>query len=619
MPRRLILICLTFIIVLSPSIGMRTYIVDDDGFANYKSISEAAAKANSGDTIYVKPGTYAGEVLLNKTLKIMPLTGETGQIVLKGDGSETGIKIVVDGCSIEGLTVTNFTKAGIEVESSGNTIKDNRFENDNPAVLVKGGAKNAISKNTMKNCTGGVALTQRSEDNDVLSNVIEGGVVAIMLRDGGSSSISNNIASATSGVWVWNSSNANIAGNTLTSDLAGIWVFNSSNCRSVDNILTGGNRGIYLMNCTSVQVSNSSIKDAEAGITLENASSSILQGCAIDNATVAIALGMSADNGIRQNSIMNNKDTVMMLIYSPHNQIEGNNISGSEIGIIISDSYGNLLRSNRMRDVQLGLHVAGSTPQSFNNTIGEDNLLAGKPIVYIYNQSGKEVKGRVLAHLTLAYCKDFLISENTISNDALYLFGSSGNKVLDNNVSRCYGMRLVGSNGNEIEGNTLNENRNSGLYLEISQFNEIRKNQARGNYQMGIALADCSANNLSGNTMDSNFESGIWLNVSNGNQIYDNNISNNSVGITLMKSQGNKIYHNNFLGNREQALDRQGNNIWDLGNVTGGNYWSDYKVSGNPSKGRSKIIKGAITMDRYPFQDPSGWMPDRSASSAASP
>ena len=618
MLRRSLLICLTLMMLLSPIVGMRTYIVDDDGFANYRSISEAVAKANSGDTVYVKPGTYAEEVLLNKSLKIMPLTGESGPVILKGDGKETGIKIVADGCSIEGLTVTNFTKAGIEVESSGNTIKNNRFENDNPAVLVKGAAKNAISKNTMKDCTGGVALLQRSEDNSVSGNVIEGGVVAIMQRDGGRSNISGNIASSSSGIWVWNSSRVEMAGNTFRGDLFGIWVFNSSNCISVDNILTGGNRGIYLTNCTSVEVSNNSIRDAEFGIRIENSSRSSLQRCTIDNATVAIALGTSNDNGIRQNTILNNKDTVLELIYSHRNEIEKNNLSGGELGIIISESYGNLLRANQLKGVLLGLHVNGSTPQSFNNTIGEDNLIAGKPIVYLYNQSGKAVEGRELAHLTLAYCKDFLISGNTIVNDALVLFGSSGNKILENNVSRCFGMRLVSSNGNEIEGNKLKENRNSGMFLEISQFNEIRNNQASGNYQMGIALAGCNANNLSGNTMDGNFDSGIWLNVSSGNQLYGNNISNNSVGILVMNSDGNKIYHNNFLGNKEQAEDRRGSNIWDMGNVTGGNYWSDYKVRGNPSAGPSKIIKGATTMDRYPFQDPSGWMRDRSASSAPS-
>ena len=618
MLRRSLLICLTLMMLLSPIVGMRTYIVDDDGFANYRSISEAVAKANSGDTVYVKPGTYAEEVLLNKSLKIMPLTGESGPVILKGDGKETGIKIVADGCSIEGLTVTNFTKAGIEVESSGNTIKNNRFENDNPAVLVKGAAKNAISKNTMKDCTGGVALLQRSEDNSVSGNVIEGGVVAILERDGGRSNISGNIASSSSGIWVWNSSRVEMAGNTFRGDLFGIWVFNSSNCISVDNILTGGNRGIYLTNCTSVEVSNNSIRDAEFGIRIENSSRSSLQRCTIDNATVAIALGTSNDNGIRQNTILNNKDTVLELIYSHRNEIEKNNLSGGELGIIISESYGNLLRANQLKGVLLGLHVNGSTPQSFNNTIGEDNLIAGKPIVYLYNQSGKAVEGRELAHLTLAYCKDFLISGNTIVNDALVLFGSSGNKILENNVSRCFGMRLVSSNGNEIEGNKLKENRNSGMFLEISQFNEIRNNQASGNYQMGIALAGCNANNLSGNTMDGNFDSGIWLNVSSGNQLYGNNISNNSVGILVMNSDGNKIYHNNILGNKEQAEDRRGSNIWDMGNVTGGNYWSDYKVRGNPSAGPSKIIKGATTMDRYPFQDPSGWMRDRSASSAPS-
>jgi pectin methylesterase-like acyl-CoA thioesterase len=93
MPRLPVIFFIALIISLMPIDGARTYIVDDDGFANYKTFQDAINAANNGDTIYIKPGTYSEEVLLNKSLSIMPLTGEKDPIVLIGDGKRSGITI----------------------------------------------------------------------------------------------------------------------------------------------------------------------------------------------------------------------------------------------------------------------------------------------------------------------------------------------------------------------------------------------------------------------------------------------------------------------------------------------------------------------------------------------
>jgi len=137
MPRLSVIIFIALLIWLVPINGARTYIVDDDGFADYKTIGEAVVAASNGDTIYVKPGTYQEEVLLNKSVSIMPLSGESDPIVLKGDGRKTGITIAAKGCTLEGLTLENFTGPAISIQSSENIIQKNRFEKDNPAVLIR--------------------------------------------------------------------------------------------------------------------------------------------------------------------------------------------------------------------------------------------------------------------------------------------------------------------------------------------------------------------------------------------------------------------------------------------------------------------------------------------------
>src|SRR5512136_2135998 len=123
MLKPLLIALMALLIWLMPIDCARTYMVDDNGFADYRTIGEAVVAASNGDTIYLKPGIYREEVVLDKSLNLTPLNGETEPIVLDGKGLKKGILITADNCSIEGLTVTNFNASGIEIRSNGNTIK----------------------------------------------------------------------------------------------------------------------------------------------------------------------------------------------------------------------------------------------------------------------------------------------------------------------------------------------------------------------------------------------------------------------------------------------------------------------------------------------------------------
>jgi parallel beta-helix repeat protein len=82
---------------------------------------------------------------------------------------------------------------------------------------------------------------------------------------------------------------------------------------------------------------------------------------------------------------------------------------------------------------------------------------------------------------------------------------------------------------------------------------------------------------------------GIYLSSSNGNNITNNTVSsNNDYGIFLQNSNNSRIYHNNFIANPNQAYD-DGDNQWDNGYPSGGNYWSDFD---EPSEGAYDDYQG---------------------------
>lgn len=619
MPKLPVIICIVLILCFLPVEG-RTYIVGNDGLATHKSIGEAVSAASAGDTIYMKSGVYNEAVTIDKKVSIKPLTGEKGEILLDGSNKDTGITIVASGCSIEGFTLKNYSKgAGIIVQSNDNTIKNNQFIDDKPGLMIQGSSNNKIEGNTMKDCLTGVVLWRGASHNKISNNNIEGGITSITLKGTrgdvvtGNTLSNNTLFNGGAGVALENSSSVTISRNIIKSGTNGIIIYNSSDCNLSDNIEWGNKRALYVLNTTRTELFNESIKNGILGIMMENSSYNVIKGCAVDNTTEALSLGLSPMNAIANNSILNTKDLAIEIVYSNGNALTSNRISHADAGVNITESSGNRMEANELKDVKLGMIVLGGDRQSFDNTIDESNTVDGKPIAYSFGQSNKVVRDRVLSHLTMAYCNNFTVENSTISNDALFLFSTRSSKISGNNVSGCHGMVLQDSISNEIFKNTVIGNSNSGIFLFDSGSNTIRKNVISKNHQNGISLRNSSNNTVMGNTVDGNLETGVWLNESNGNEMSENTISNNAIGVLLAYSRNNLLYHNNFLNNAEQAEDKNGLNTWDSGNGTGGNYWSDRKVLGNPSKGAPKVIKGSTTNDNNPYQNENGWTSHGSA------
>jgi parallel beta-helix repeat protein len=653
------IIFMALLIWLMPIDGARTYIVDDSGFANYDTIQEAVIAASNGDTIYIKPGEYNEEVILNRSLTLMPLTGEDGPIILKGNGLETGITITAEGCSLQGLTIQDFSGPAIYIQSDRNTIKENVFKNSNPAMLVRGSHENLIAENAMMDCQGAVALWENSTNNLVTENNIVGCNISIVVREAADNKIlSNKISDAYWGMWLDHTKSCQIESNDIQSKRYGMWILNSSsndvyqnrvrirgsaaeitqginlanaseitlqgneindatfgliiasskNNKLMDNAILRCTNAAYIRDADLLEIKNNSIIATEYGIRMENSSKNSLSQNKIEDGTVGLDMGQSRQNNFSENQISGMADTAMQISSSNESTLYANLITNSSKGIILLESSENRLSANRFQNVEWSLYAEAETREGFNNSIDESNVADSRPIVYLFGNLGGQIQDRDLAHLTLAYCENVTVSNNAITNDAVFLFDSKNNRIQENNISGCFGMRVVQSDENEISGNRLFGNKFSGMFLYASDGNQIAGNNASRNNQNGISLLSSSENTIRDNAVDANGATGIWLNLSNDNQVYQNNISNNPIGLQVMLCTGNRIFHNNFLGNVEHSQDIDGRNNWDEGNVTGGNYWMDHVAIGNPSQNWPRMIKGAGMLDRYPFQDESGWL-----------
>ena len=111
--------------------------------------------------------------------------------------------------------------------------------------------------------------------------------------------------------------------------------------------------------------------------------------------------------------------------------------------------------------------------------------------------------------LASSSCNYNTIRNNTVlqtRNGIAVNFGQN-NTIIDNYIgdslpgslfTRSYGIYLLFSPGNTVEGNTLDSNINYGLYMSNSSGNSLTDNIASGNTEYGFYLTSSNINIING-------------------------------------------------------------------------------------------------------------------------
>lgn len=227
----------------------------------------------------------------------------------------------------------------------------------------------------------------------------------------------------------------------------------------------------------------------------------------------------------------------------------------------------------------------------------------------VLNGAGFAVNGKMLANsngIVLDRTRNVTVTNVTVESFRNGIYGnmSNGGHITETNLMNCsYGIYLSSSQFNTIDGNNITQNTWAGIWLDISQNNNITKNR----------LANSITNNFGGIVLHD---------LSNDNNILENCLTaNNRYGIYIENCWSNTIYHNNFTNNLFQAyVDpvTSQTNTWDNGYPSGGNYWNDYNGvdaksgpkqdrPGSDGIGDTPYILDGNNKDNYPLMQP--WTP----------
>ena len=511
---------------------------------NFSTIQAAidASNTTAGHTITVDLGTYTENVNVNKQLTIRSTSGNPADTIVHAANSDDHVfEVTADHVNISGFTVkgaTEWPKAGIYLGSNVDhcNISNNTASNNYYGIRLEYSCDNTITNNTANNNSqGGIHLIKSSNYNTISRNTANSnGWGGIRLGDGGDSA-------------------GNVTGNLVISNNAsynvddGIGLEWSENNTVRDNILIGNDGNTW---------------------------------------SEGISLYHSNDSTIINNTAFYNNRSGIGLEYSHNNTISWNNVTENNVhGIYIYSSSNNTLSQNRMSNSSIiNLVVDGHIKEHYNHSIDTTNLVNGKPVYYYFDKKDHVIENLNVGSIILAYCSNFTIEDNDVSNgDVIWLISSNYNAIINNNASNNVGgIALDNSSYNKIEKNIANNNTrlgmegiergdtSSGIGLSTSNHNIIMDNKVSNNI-LGISLNYNSINNTIINNTASSNNFGIFLDNSSYCNV-ENNIANNNTGFEVenpLTSAGILILgSHNIIRNNNVSNNVIGIGIFDSGQNT---------------------------------------------------
>ena len=287
--------------------------------AQFQSIQAAVDAARAGDTVEVRRGTYAGNVVVNKRLNLEGVD----RPILRGSGQSSVIEIIAEGCVIRGFVIEH-SGGDLNREDSGILLKSN---------------KNSIEGNELRDVLYGIYLFGSSE-NTLRRNVIRGRAELDSGERG-------------AGLHLWNAHN-----NTIE-----------------DNTITFTRDGMYIQSCSGNEIRRNRVSDLRYGLHYMSSDRNIFEDNFFTNNVAGAAIMYSNKIEFRRNAFVRNRGfSSFGILFQDCSGIlaEENFIIDNATGIFIEALRGSTLRRNVIADNDVAIQMYSNADA---NVVTENNFV----------------------------------------------------------------------------------------------------------------------------------------------------------------------------------------------------------------------------------------------------
>lgn len=575
---------------------------------DYMSIQKAVEAAYPGDTVHVASGIYYENVTIDKSLSLI---GEkSSSTIIDGHGNGTVIQVLAPYVNICGFTVQN-GDYGISLHSGDNTIANNTILNNSEGLVLMYSARNTLRNNNMTDNKFnfnlvGESLSDLTNDIDA-SNMVDGKPVYYWVKQH-----NGEIPLDAGFVAVIDSTNITVKDLDLKNNGQGVLFAYAQNC-TIERVNVSINRwGILLLESNGDNVFDNNIVDNEYNIDLWHCQNTVVKGNTVLKGTDGFYLWRSDKNVIINNTITNNTRYGVLVEFSVANTFSGNIVSNNAKGALLVWSGFNILRNN---DIDNNIHnfgVYGSNLSDFIQKIETSNMIDGKSLYYLTNQTGLTIDATTfsnIGYLSLVNSTEITVKDIELSNNEqgiLLAYTTDSTIEKTNAFANVNGIYLYASENNKIINNTIADNEDNGVSLHFSPSNTVSRNTIISNMLSGVQLRHSNDNYIIQNAISDNLF-GVEINdFSNNNVISQNDIVENYWGIGLDESSGNSLYHNHFIDSQYQVVSIDfwlQENVWDNSQEEG-NYWSDYAGEDLNGDGIGDTEIPHLSVDYYPLMSP---------------
>jgi len=355
-----------------------TWVVDDDGGADFVSIQAAVDAASAGDTIEVRGGTYVENVDVDKRLTLI---GDGADVVTvqAADAGDHVFEVTVDWVNISWFKVTGATtweKTGFYLNSVNHcNISENNASNNDYGIFLKGSNDNTVQDNAASN-NGRIGISVCDSDSNTLqNNTMSGNKYNFDVSGYRLSHYTQNIDTSNmvdgKPIYYW----VDQQDKQIPCDAGFVGVVNSTNITVKDLTLTNNVQGVLFAYTENSRIEGVIASNNDYGIRLYSSGNNTLTDNTASNNRegIGICLYSSSNNTLTNNTASNNHYHGICLYYSSNNTLTSNTANSNNYGIHLYHSSNNTLTSNTANSNNCGIYLVCCNNTLTSNTANSNN------------------------------------------------------------------------------------------------------------------------------------------------------------------------------------------------------------------------------------------------------